>query len=688
MTAHRDLAQPDAWLRSQERSRRRRELLPRARREYTRRKHMSTALATAMFAGPGASVAAAQLSSDLRASVATESPAYRAIEIREGGLPLLVGSQGELVAHVQRALGVSADGVFGIQTDTAVRQYQAGAGLQVDGIVGPLTWGSLFEQGASASGASASGASASGGYEVPPGVKQQIEQRMVEAGRELEASAAASAYTPPTGRAASATAGQGALGVAGKGSPGEGPSESVGETTGGSDEGPSGGGGADAVEETAAPPADPGAGQTDDDTGSTRETGTGQVRTVPIGRTGSCSSPTIASPVNGVETSPYGPRWGRNHDGVDIAAPTGTAIRAAACGNVSFAGTQSGYGLMVCITHTSQFSTCYAHMSRFATSQGAQVRQGQVIGYVGCTGSCTGPHLHFETRVNGQAQNPSTYMRGGTIPGKSTAAGASVKTKVVATATVAKRSKRAKFGNTATIVKGYGGASAPGMTADEALTQSTPATPAGTTPAVGPTATTAPTPVPVEAAPVEAAPVPVEAVPVEPAPAPVEAAPVEPAPVPVEPAPVPVEAAPAPAPVEVTPAPAPAPVEVAPAPVEVAPAPAPVEVAPAPAPAPVEVAPTPAPAPVEVAPAPAPVEAAPAPAPVEPAPAPAPVEPAPAPVEPAPVAVEPAPVEAAPAPVEAAPEPAPAEVAPAEPAAPAPVETGAEVSGGSAAPVQ
>ena len=96
---------------------------------------------------------------------------------------------------------------------------------------------------------------------------------------------------------------------------------------------------------------------------------------------------------------------------MDIAAPTGTPVHAAACGTVSLAGQQSGYGNIVCVTHTSQFSTCYAHLSRFGVSNGAQVQQGQVIGYVGCTGSCTGPHLHFETRVNGQAQNPTTYRR-------------------------------------------------------------------------------------------------------------------------------------------------------------------------------------------------------------------------------------------------------------------------------------
>ena len=94
---------------------------------------------------------------------------------------------------------------------------------------------------------------------------------------------------------------------------------------------------------------------------------------------------------------------------------------------MSVAGQQSGYGNIVCVTHTSRFSTCYAHLSRFATSQGAQVRQGEVIGYVGCTGNCTGPHLHFETRVDGQAQNPSSYLGGTTIPGRSTAAAATTK---------------------------------------------------------------------------------------------------------------------------------------------------------------------------------------------------------------------------------------------------------------------
>jgi hypothetical protein len=173
--AHRDLATPEPWTRSLDRSRRRRELLPKARRESARRKHISAALATAVVAGPSAPLAAAQVSGDVSAAVAAESPANRAIEIREGGLPLRVGSQGELVAHVQAKLGVASDGIFGPQTDAAVRKYQLSAGLDVDGIVGPSTWSSLFAK------ASASGA-AMGGSNIPPEVKQHVEQKLERAG--------------------------------------------------------------------------------------------------------------------------------------------------------------------------------------------------------------------------------------------------------------------------------------------------------------------------------------------------------------------------------------------------------------------------------------------------------------------------------------------------------------------------
>lgn len=115
-------------------------------------------------------------------------------------------------------------------------------------------------------------------------------------------------------------------------------------------------------------------------------------------------------PVNGPVVSPFGPRWGRLHAGLDIAVPAGTPIRAADSGTVVIAGWVGGYGNYVCIQHTSSLSTCYAHLSAYATSRGASVSQGQVIGRVGCTGHCFGDHLHFETRINGSPVNPMGYL--------------------------------------------------------------------------------------------------------------------------------------------------------------------------------------------------------------------------------------------------------------------------------------
>ena len=90
--------------------------------------------------------------------------------------------------------------------------------------------------------------------------------------------------------------------------------------------------------------------------------------------------------------------------------PAGTAIHAAAAGTVALMGWVDGYGNYTCIAHGGALSTCYAHQSRYGTSMGASVRQGQVIGYVGCTGHCFGDHLHFETRINGQPVNPAGYL--------------------------------------------------------------------------------------------------------------------------------------------------------------------------------------------------------------------------------------------------------------------------------------
>jgi murein DD-endopeptidase MepM/ murein hydrolase activator NlpD len=119
----------------------------------------------------------------------------------------------------------------------------------------------------------------------------------------------------------------------------------------------------------------------------------------------------------GTVTSPFGPRWGRLHAGIDVADSTGTPIRAAASGVVTHNSWAGGYGNYVCIRHQingQTLTSCYGHLSRFGTTLGARVRQGQTIGYVGCTGSCTGPHVHFEIRVgpspSSTPRNPMSYL--------------------------------------------------------------------------------------------------------------------------------------------------------------------------------------------------------------------------------------------------------------------------------------
>jgi murein DD-endopeptidase MepM/ murein hydrolase activator NlpD len=115
-------------------------------------------------------------------------------------------------------------------------------------------------------------------------------------------------------------------------------------------------------------------------------------------------------PVNGPVTSPFGYRWGRLHAGIDIGVPYGTPIHAAAAGTVVLAGWTGGYGNYTCIDHGGGLATCYAHQSSFAVSTGAQVSQGQVIGYVGNTGHSFGAHLHFEVRINGNPVDPLGYL--------------------------------------------------------------------------------------------------------------------------------------------------------------------------------------------------------------------------------------------------------------------------------------
>jgi murein DD-endopeptidase MepM/ murein hydrolase activator NlpD len=125
------------------------------------------------------------------------------------------------------------------------------------------------------------------------------------------------------------------------------------------------------------------------------------------------STPSAAGfiwPVNGPVTSPFGWRWGRMHEGIDIGAAYGTPIRAAASGRVVYAGWMSGYGNLVAIDHGRGISTAYGHQSSIAVGVGQVVSQGQTVGYVGCTGHCFGPHLHFEVRINGSPVDPLGYL--------------------------------------------------------------------------------------------------------------------------------------------------------------------------------------------------------------------------------------------------------------------------------------
>ena len=118
-------------------------------------------------------------------------------------------------------------------------------------------------------------------------------------------------------------------------------------------------------------------------------------------------------PVSGPVVSPFGMRWGQMHEGIDIAVPEGTPIRAAASGTVVLQQGEAesgGYGNFTCIDHGGGLSTCYAHQSAFAVSSGQSVSQGDVIGYSGCTGHCFGPHVHFEVRVNGVPTDPLGYL--------------------------------------------------------------------------------------------------------------------------------------------------------------------------------------------------------------------------------------------------------------------------------------
>jgi len=126
--------------------------------------------------------------------------------------------------------------------------------------------------------------------------------------------------------------------------------------------------------------------------------------------TGAASAAGFVWPVHGILTSGFGWRWGRMHEGIDLAVPSGTPVVAAAAGTVIVAGWLGGYGNLVVVDHGNGVSTAYGHNTSVTVGVGQSVAQGQLIAYSGNTGHSTGPHLHLEVRINGSPVDPLGYL--------------------------------------------------------------------------------------------------------------------------------------------------------------------------------------------------------------------------------------------------------------------------------------
>ena len=129
------------------------------------------------------------------------------------------------------------------------------------------------------------------------------------------------------------------------------------------------------------------------------------------GRQPPAANAQLAWPVNGVLFSPFGARARDQHDGIDLAAPQGTPVRAAAAGKVLFVGKQRGYGNLILLGHPGEVVTVYAHNSENLVRIGDRVERGAVIARVGRSGTATGPHLHFEVRVAARPRDPMLFLR-------------------------------------------------------------------------------------------------------------------------------------------------------------------------------------------------------------------------------------------------------------------------------------
>lgn len=147
---------------------------------------------------------------------------------------------------------------------------------------------------------------------------------------------------------------------------------------------------------------------------ASNKTSTGSVNTaMNISSTKVSLGISLSKPVSGILSSRFGARSSIRssaHTGLDIATSTGTPVTAAASGTVTFSGWKGSYGYLMVITHSNGVQTYYGHCSKLYYSAGTQVSKGQVIAAVGSTGNSTGPHLHFEIRVNGVAYNPQNYL--------------------------------------------------------------------------------------------------------------------------------------------------------------------------------------------------------------------------------------------------------------------------------------
>ncbi len=129
-----------------------------------------------------------------------------------------------------------------------------------------------------------------------------------------------------------------------------------------------------------------------------------------IKKVGTKVPPQFINPASGVLSSPFGSRWGRNHNGIDVAGSYGSTIKAAAAGTVTYSGWMSGYGNYVVIDHGNGYTTAYGHNASNSVSKGQSVSQGQEIAKMGSTGRSTGTHVHFEIKKSGAFQNPLNYV--------------------------------------------------------------------------------------------------------------------------------------------------------------------------------------------------------------------------------------------------------------------------------------